>query len=192
MPGLDRLLTTEVVPSFTEVSTEDWDTMQRTSFFTSAQWLARVEGTPSQCNAYAVVRRNGRPVAGLAAYLSTSSSYHAMNPPRLFAQASVHNEITPFYTPVEQERVATLVERLAPALGECYPAAVCVCPYSREAGVTGELSSSLVADQLVDTFGQMARGWRARSSAVLYLPHQMSSALTSALVRHGYVPMVVS
>jgi amino acid adenylation domain-containing protein len=180
-------VSTRVLRSFADIAPGDWNAAGPRSLFASARWLSGVEGTLSEHNAYALIRREGRIAGALAAYLVGEGAFAPMNPAELLVATDMLEQIAPFQSAAERRRTAHLSERLAPELAGIGSAAVCACPYSREAAMLQRDDSRDTALALVRTLDEIAGTWQARSAAALYLPHSLSPELAAVLDSHGYV-----
>ncbi len=201
IPRLPRVLSplegvgvpVDVALSLDDVGTEVWDRLPQDSFFKSAAWLGRVEGTLSPRSAYIMARdERDAPVAGLAAYLVQPDAYLLLNPPRLAVWPELRAAVAPFQPERERHRTDALARALTSELADRYPAAVCVCPYSCTAGTVGAVRRPEVAEALLDAFAEVAADWGARSCAFLHLQEQEQPVLAAALRRRGHAAVTLA
>jgi predicted N-acyltransferase len=181
-----------VARTLAELDTAGWDRLGGGCLFTSSAWLRAVDGIFAPHSAFVTARDDrDRLVAGLAAYLVEPDAYLFVNPPRLLTAAPLQGPLDALPA-AERARARALTASLGPRLALRYPVAVCASPFTAESGIVGRVDHPDVAAALLDGFAEVAAGWGAVGTAVLFLAEPEHPALAAALRERGHAASLMA
>ncbi len=188
---------TRIHQAIEEIGETNWQKISlNAGFYHSYSWLRSVEGQLTPHTFYITVWVDDQLVAGIPCYLiDNARTYTFFNIPRLLAEDTIINEISPFLEDVEREELQRETAVLLAQQNRLYPTLISVAPYGYTATICchPDLSSQVtqqVIDIILDTFQQLATENNVASTAFLYVPQQKQLLHTQLLDRH-YIPALI-